>query len=374
MKKPLRPKRRPLRAPPRKAPVIPGQRRLQQVLAAAGLGSRRECENLITEGRIEVDSVQVTQLGTRVDPDTQKILVDGMPLRLERKQYFMLNKPPGVVSTSRDPSGRLRVIDLIKSEARVYCVGRLDRTSEGLILVTNDGELANRLTHPSFQIDKRYLVEVAGTPLPDQLEQLEKGVHLAEGFAKATKVTPRRASRRGTILEITLREGRNREIRRLLAQVGHKVLRLKRIAIGPLVLGELAAGESRRLTAEEVAALKGLTGSRPRRDRLQRRAAEMTEQQMVTDFRGRNRSRPAGKKSGSAERSPSPGRALERERGRPRRSRDAGPPRPAKLPGTKARPPRRGAGRPGAGRIAAKGPPRPGRLPGRGSGPRRGKP
>lgn len=360
MKKMIRPKRRPLRAPPRKAPVVPGQRRLQQVLAAAGLGSRRECETLISEGRVEVDGVQVAQLGTRVDPDTQKILVDGTPLRLERKQYFMLNKPPGVVSTSRDPSGRPRVIDLIKSEARVYCVGRLDRTSEGLILVTNDGDLANRLTHPSFQIDKRYLVEVAGTPLPEQLAELEKGVHLAEGFAKASRVTPRRTSSRGTILEITLREGRNREIRRLLARVGHKVLRLKRIAIGPLVLGELPAGESRRLKPEEVASLKGLAGSKPRRDRLERRAAEMTEQQMVTDFRGKKRRGERRRSEPDRARRPSMGRSVDRERVRSGRPKRAGDGRPSG--NSSSRPavkPRRGAGRSQARGVASGKPGRP---------------
>lgn len=261
--------------------------RLQQVLASAGLGSRRQCETLITEGRVEVDGVVADQLGTRVDPSSQKVLVDGEPLRLERPQYFMVNKPPGVVSTSADPSGRLRVIDLIKTDARVYNVGRLDRTSEGLIIVTNDGELANRLTHPSFQIEKRYLVEVAGSPPREQLEQLEKGVHLAEGVAKASRVEARRSTRRGTILEITLREGRNREIRRLMASVGHKVLRLKRIAIGPIVLGELGAGESRKLTPEEVAMLKGLAG-RPASAGAStgRRKKDITEQIMLSDFRG----------------------------------------------------------------------------------------
>lgn len=277
--------------PSPEAVADPGARRLQQVLAAAGLGSRRQCETLITDGRVEVDGTVCDQLGTRVDPERQRILVDGEPVRVERKLYFMLNKPPGVVSTSRDPAGRPRVIDLIPTNSRVYNVGRLDRTSEGLIIVTNDGDLANRLTHPSYEIEKRYLVEVAGIPDPEQLALLEKGVHLAEGFARASRVEPRRTTRRGTILEITLREGRNREIRRLLARVGHKVLRLKRIAIGPLVIGDLPPGESRRLTSEEVALLQGLAAGRKKkmRGRQAKQLAREIEQRMVSDFRGKGK-------------------------------------------------------------------------------------
>ena len=143
-----------------------GPQRLQRVLATAGLGSRRECEELITEGRVQVDGEVVTELGTKVDAGKHKIIVDGVRLKMPRMQYFMLNKPPGIVSTSRDPSGRPRVVDLIKTNLRVYNVGRLDKSSEGLILVTNDGELANRLTHPRYRIPKKYLVQVKGCPQP----------------------------------------------------------------------------------------------------------------------------------------------------------------------------------------------------------------
>ena len=141
-------------------PALVGPQRLQRVMAAAGIGSRRECEIIIEEGRVEVDGQIVVQLGVKVDPATQKVYVDGELLAIEPLQYFMLNKPPGVVSTSRDPSGRARVIDLIKTDKRVYNVGRLDQSSEGLILVTNDGELANRLTHPRYGIQKKYHVQV----------------------------------------------------------------------------------------------------------------------------------------------------------------------------------------------------------------------
>ncbi len=233
-----------------------GPIRLQRALAMAGLGSRRKCEELILEGRVEVDEKPVTQLGSRVDPDLQKITVDGERLKLARFQYYAVYKPVGVLSTNYDPSGRTRVIDLIKTDYRVYNVGRLDQSSEGLILVTNDGDLANRLTHPKYGIEKTYLVQTVGVPTPEQLSQLEKGVYLAEGKAKAKSVKLIKRNKVGAILEMVLTEGRNREIRRLLARLGHKVTRLQRVAIGPLGLGPMGVGEHRKLTLEEVRALK----------------------------------------------------------------------------------------------------------------------
>jgi 23S rRNA pseudouridine2605 synthase len=233
-----------------------GVPRLQKVLAAAGLGSRRECEQLIVEGRVEVDRRVVNKLGTRVEPHGHEIRVDGEPLSRPKVQYFMLNKPPGVVSTARDPAGRPRVIDLIHTGQRLFPVGRLDLSSEGLILVTNDGELANLLTHPRYEVEKTYLAEVAGVPSREALAQLERGVHLAEGFAHAKRARIKTQRRHSAVLEVVLDEGRNREVRRLLARAGHKVLRLKRIAIGALRLGDLAPGEYRPLRSEEVSGLK----------------------------------------------------------------------------------------------------------------------
>ncbi|MFN9342788.1 MAG: pseudouridine synthase [Planctomycetota bacterium] len=230
--------------------------RLQRVLAGAGLGSRRDCETLITEGRVEVDGKPCTELGTRVDPESQEIRVDGERIRGQKLQYFMLNKPEGVLSTNEDPDGRTRVIDLIKTDLRVYNVGRLDQSSEGLIIVTNDGDLAFRLTHPKFGVEKRYLVKCVGCPTLEQLQQLERGVYLAEGKAKVERVSIKKRQRTGAILEMVLTEGRNREIRRVLAAIGHKVTRLKRVAIGPLQLGDLAVGAHRRLNPDEVTALK----------------------------------------------------------------------------------------------------------------------
>ena len=161
----------------------PGER-LQKVLAAAGIASRRECEELIVTGRVEVDRKIVTELGTRVDPFDQEIRVDGVVLPQVKRLYYLLNKPVGVVCTNDDPSGRTRVVDLINTDQRLFPVGRLDRTSEGLILVTNDGELANRLTHPRYGVPKTYLAAVLGHPQSATLDKLRHGVHLAEGFAR----------------------------------------------------------------------------------------------------------------------------------------------------------------------------------------------
>jgi 23S rRNA pseudouridine2605 synthase len=227
--------------------------RLQKVLAQAGIASRRECEELISEGRVEVDRQLVTELGTRVDPQRQEIRVDGEPLPRQKMVYFAVNKPINVLSTSSDPEGRPRVIDLLPPGApRVFCVGRLDLTSEGLILVTNDGELANGITHPRHGVEKIYQVQVAGKVEGEVLAKLHKGVHFAEGFAQVKHVRIKSRRKQSTILEMVLDEGRNREVRRLLARVGHKVQRLKRIAVGPVRLGELPTGAVRPLTKKEI--------------------------------------------------------------------------------------------------------------------------
>ncbi len=245
--------------PPRGRGAAPSgeMQRLQKVLAAAGLGSRRQCEELITAGRVDVDRRVVTELGTRVDPAGQQIRVDGQPLSKPRLVYYAVNKPAGVLSTNRDPSGRPRVIDLLPAKgARLFTIGRLDLHSDGLILVTNDGELANRLTHPRYGVGKTYRVAVAGRPTREVLAKLLEGVHLAEGLARAERVTVKSHHKESTVLELVLREGKNREIRRILARVGHKVLRLTRTAVGPVRLGTLPSGASRPLTHDEIAALR----------------------------------------------------------------------------------------------------------------------
>jgi 23S rRNA pseudouridine2605 synthase len=253
------PRKRPRRRPSSAAavPHEPGTERLQKVLAAAGLASRRECEQMILDGRVEVDRKVVTELGSRVNPQQQEIRVDGELQSQPKLVYFAVHKPEGVVSTSRDPSGRPRVVDMLPpGSPRAYCVGRLDMSSEGLILVTNDGDLANGLTHPSHGVEKVYLVQVAGSLDEEGLKKLRQGMHLAEGFARAKNVRIKGRKKNGTILEMILDEGRNREIRRLFARVGHRVQRLTRIAVGPVRLGEMPSGAVRPLTKQEVSALR----------------------------------------------------------------------------------------------------------------------
>ena len=235
----------------------PEGERLQKVLAAAGVASRRECEQLILEGRVEVDGMVVDTLGTRVRLATQEIRVDGESLRPPKLLYFAVHKPPGVVSTARDPSGRPRVIDLLPpGTPRVFNVGRLDMASEGLIIVTNDGELANQLTHPRHGVEKIYHVQVAGQPDTEVLRQLRRGLYLAEGFTKIKHVKIKGRKKKSTILEMVLDEGRNREIRRLLARVGHKVQKLVRVAIGPIRLADLPPSGVRQLRRNEVDGLR----------------------------------------------------------------------------------------------------------------------
>jgi 23S rRNA pseudouridine2605 synthase len=241
--------------------------RLQKVLARAGFASRRKCEELILQGRVEVNGVVVARLGTRVDPDQVEIRVDGEPLKLKTRAYFMVHKPPGVVSTNADPAGRTRVVDLVPEMQGLFTVGRLDQSSEGLILVTNDGDWANRLTHPRFGVPKVYYAEVAGEPTADTIAILRKGIYLSDGFAQIVSAKVKARRKQSTVLEITLDEGKNREVRRLLAKVGHKVLALKRVAIGPLRLGELPRGAYRPLRNDEVALFASVSLHQPKKTR-----------------------------------------------------------------------------------------------------------
>jgi 23S rRNA pseudouridine2605 synthase len=230
--------------------------RLNKYLAHAGVGSRRHCEDLITAGRVSVDGRTVRELGTKVEPE-QRVCVDGQPVRTERHVYWLVNKPRGYLCTNSDPAGRPRAIELIPQvNQRVYTVGRLDESSEGLLLLTNDGELANQLMHPRFGVEKTYLIQVVGIPAPSDLQQLLKGVWLSDGHVRARSVKRLRSQGESTWLRIVLSEGKNREIRRMLARLKHKVLRLRRVAIGPVQLGHLSSGKARRLTAEELARLR----------------------------------------------------------------------------------------------------------------------
>lgn len=230
--------------------------RVQKILAAAGFGSRRNCEELITSGRVEVDRKIVTELGTRVRSMEQEVRVDGVAIPKAKPTYIAIFKPRGVLCTNRDQQGRTRAIDLVPDKfGRLFTVGRLDLQSEGLILLTNDGMLAERLTHPSYGIEKTYRVQVLGLVENETLRQLKDGVYLAEGFARVSSVIIKKKIKQSTVLDIVLEEGMNREIRRILARLGHKVVSLMRISVGPIKIGRMMPGEYRVLSSTEVASL-----------------------------------------------------------------------------------------------------------------------
>jgi 23S rRNA pseudouridine2605 synthase len=232
------------------APQHEGER-LQKVLARIGLGSRRVCEDLIVEGRVTVNG-EIPVLGRRVDVGADRIELDGVPLPvLPGLVHYLVNKPAGVVTTADDPQGRPTVIDLVPTEPRVFSVGRLDMGTEGLLIMTNDGELAHRLTHPSFGVPKEYLVEVRGEPTPGTVRQLRQGVDLEDGPTAAARVAVVAPS----LLRIVIHEGRNRQIRRMCEAVGHPVVRLVRTRIGPLADPSLGPGSYRPLSFDEVRGL-----------------------------------------------------------------------------------------------------------------------
>lgn len=250
--------------------------RLQRFLAQAGLGSRRKCEEYITAGRITVDGKVADELGVQVEPDRQEVCLDGERIRREPKRYFLLNKPTGVVCTHRDPQGRPRAVDLVPNDGpRLFTVGRLDENSRGLLLVTNDGELAQRLAHPRYQVERVYRVQVAGRPNGETLSRLRRGLRFDGGLFRIRDIRRRKSQKNSTFLDVVLTEGRNREIRRLFARVGHKVLNLKRIGFGPLRLGNLKEGTYRPLKPAELKALRQLTEGSPRNKKPRGRRADV---------------------------------------------------------------------------------------------------
>ena len=237
--------------------------RLHKVLAHAGVASRRAAERMIRDRRIRVNGTLVIELGTQVDPAKDRIEVDGKPLaRGETAHHYVaLNKPIGVVSTAHDPEGRPTVVELVHAAQRVYPVGRLDIDSEGLVLLTDDGELTFRLTHARFGVEKEYQVHVACSDFGErQLAQLRHGVMLEDGLARAVRAQLLRPLERGAIIRIVLLEGRQREVRRMLAAVDCGVEHLLRVRIGPLLLGELKPGQQRELRPREVEALRAAVG------------------------------------------------------------------------------------------------------------------
>ena len=234
--------------------------RLQKLLARAGLGSRRTVEDLIAEGRVTINGV-VAELGNRADADADRIEVDGALIGLRTDTvWYLLNKPAGVVTTASDPQGRPTVVELVPDEPRVFPVGRLDTDTEGLLLLTNDGDATHRLTHPSFGVEKEYLAHVEGTPSRGALRKLREGVELDDGMtapAKASAVSP------GTI-RLVIHEGRNRQVRRMCDAIGHPVRRLVRVRIGPLRDQHLGPGEWRPLQPAEIRWLeRAASGQQP---------------------------------------------------------------------------------------------------------------
>ena len=226
--------------------------RLQKVLARVGIGSRRVCEDLIAEGRVLVDG-EVAVLGRRIDVETVLIEVDGAPVGVRPDLvHYLLNKPAGVVTTADDPQGRPTVVGMVPTEPRVFPVGRLDLDTEGLLLLTNDGELTHRLTHPSFGVEKEYVAEVLGEPSRGALRRLREGIELDDG----TTAPARAALLDPSVLPLTIHEGRNRQVRRMCEAIGHPVVRLIRTRIGPLADRSLAPGAWRELTGDELRSLQ----------------------------------------------------------------------------------------------------------------------
>jgi len=238
--------------------------RLQKYLAHAGVASRRTCEELITAGKVRVNGVVVTELGVKVDPSADRVEVNGKPVeQKEDKVYVLLNKPKGYVTTLRDPQGRPKVVDLLKDvDKRVYPVGRLDFDTEGLLILTNDGEMTFALTHPRHEIGKTYIALVKGMPDNDKLKRFRKGLRLADGVTAPARLKLLRKQGGNTLLEITIYEGRNRQIRRMCETIGHPVLELRRTAMGFLQLGSLKNGEYRYLSKSEITKLKELIKKR----------------------------------------------------------------------------------------------------------------
>ena len=253
------------------------EQRLQKVLAAAGIDSRRKCEELILSGEVRVNRKVVDELPAFVDPDKDIITVYGKKIRAAQKVYFLLNKPKGVICTNRDPRGRKKAIDLIHTNERIFCVGRLDADTTGLIVLSNDSELANRLTHPRYKLSKTYVAAVKGEIQGQAVEKLKKGIWLAEGKTGRASVKILKRSYKESLVEVTIREGLNRQVRRMLSKVGLSVKSLKRTRIGKLNARGIGVGKFRTLTKAEIAYLKRATSKRDQVVRRQKERQDIRE-------------------------------------------------------------------------------------------------
>jgi 23S rRNA pseudouridine2605 synthase len=256
----------------------PREIRLNKLLADHGIASRRKCDELIAKGKVSVDGEPITELGTKVDPDRQVVDVDGVKLKGMQRRYYVLNKPAGVVCTNEERETRPRAIDLIgdKNKGRIYTVGRLDEESTGLILLTNDGDFANRVMHPRYGVYKTYSVRVAGRIDDEALNKVRDGVQLAEGRTGGARILVKRRSRDSSTLDVTIREGMNREIRRAFAGVGYKVVALRRSQIGPLTTYGLKTGHWRKLKRAELRELLNPPAEPPTSTRRPARGGAMS--------------------------------------------------------------------------------------------------
>lgn len=282
--------------------------RLQKFLANAGVDSRRNCEELIRNGRVTIDGEVETNPATHVKPEEQDVRLDGERLVQPTYRYYLLNKPRGVVCTNRDPAGRPRAVDLVpNNDAKLFTVGRLDENTQGLLLITNDGALAEQLAHPRYEVIRKYRVQVAGIPEPETLTELRRGMHFSDGFFRFHSIRLKKKQGRSVWLELELQEGKNREIRRLLARAGHKVMHLERQAFGPLRIGRLEPGFCRELRPAELAELyefirtapekrNSSTTSRPRRSAQKKKAVRETKRSRPESRRGAARKKGPAKK------------------------------------------------------------------------------
>lgn len=326
--------------------------RLQRVLSSSGITSRRKAEDLIVSGRVRVDGQIVTQLGTQVDASRQKIEVDGKLIPRARLRYILLNKPSGYITTTSDERGRYTVMDLVPVDERVVPVGRLDRQTEGLLLLTNDGEVAHRVMHPRYEIEKEYEALLDGHPPAELLERVRRGVVIDGQRTRPTLVRPMRNTEDGTIVKVVLHEGRNRVVRKMFDEIGYPVLRLIRVRVGPLQLGSIPRGTWRDLTDGELAQLREAVHledediaalGQPERARSSSRASEAPRGRPSEPRSGPGRGQPVSRnrrngrgrdERGGQRRSPAkPGRSFGRRRdsldteGRDRHGRDAQPSR-----------------------------------------------
>ena len=235
-------------------------KRLNKFIAEAGLASRREADTMISAGRVMVNNEVVRELGRQINPEQDRVSLDNRPVFIKQDfQYLILNKPPGYLTTVTDPHGRSTVMELLpQTNTRLYPVGRLDLDTSGLLFFTNDGALALALTHPRHLVTKVYLAKVRGVPSEAQLEDLAKGIRLTDGLTAPAKLALEAVEKGNAILRVTLREGRKRQVKRMLGSIGHPVITLQRVAFGPLQIGELALGETRSLSGPELEALMEL--------------------------------------------------------------------------------------------------------------------